>query len=1279
MIADNPNAKGARAKAAAPAAPTILPLFRRIDWLTMGVAFAVVWIVYFMTLAPEVTLEDSGELCTGSFYAGIPHPPGYPVWTLYTWLWTVLVPFKNVAWRVALGEATASAFACGLVGLMVSRGSSMLIEGIEELKNMTGKWENAICLVCGSVAGVLLGLGGVMWSESVAINRISLFGVPWMMTLMLCMFRWIYAPSQRRYLFFAMFCFGICLTIHQTLLVAAMGIEAAVICCQARLGRTLLLGNSIIYVVGIIAHALHLTTAFDTQMILFIFHAVGVTSVAGYYILSLVTKQTLPEFYLDGAAAVFVVCLFMAVMGQGFLYWPLALGGAVGFGVMAVKTWKLGHEWVTALICGFLWFAGTLFYFYEPIAGMTNPPMQWGYPRTLEGFIHAFTRGQYGNVSPTDIFGDPGRFFMQLGLLIGDVAREYSWVAILVAAVPLFYLHKVKKRERAWLICLVATYLCIGVLLLILMNPSADRQSAELHQVFFTSSHALIAILIGYGLALIAAYMATHYARFRRWGLIGGGAAAVVAILVLMEITGFFSGINGFSGKTSTNSNGFFRFVATCWDCFASIMSWCGHSFDRLFEPSRYGTFFHEVFRAFHKDQFGLPIYGHLILAAVPIIFLAALLVYRNRAPLGIALGLFALVPLYSGLCHWSGSEQRNHWFGYWYGHDMFTPPFAGPDGKLGYDPQLREQAMKGPSGTMVYPEMARDAILFGGTDPGRFCPTYMIFCESFIPHEKQPVQDQKFDRRDVYIITQNALADGTYLEYIRAHYNRSRQIDPPFFQELFQQLLGGKSQTGQQSTNIVARLAYQVLDRPFTALGARIEARRRREGLYPAKEIYIPSGEDGERSVEEYRADAMKRLEHDTRFPNEPRQIRPDEGVHVNGNQVTFGGLSYVMAINGILTKLIFDHNPANEFYEEESFPLEWMYPHLTPYGVIMKINRQPVERLTDDTIKRDHDFWSRYSERLIGNWITYDTPMKAITDFTDKVYVQHNYEGFQGDRKFLRDEDAQKYFSHFRGCIAGSVYRWRLNNSHDPAERQRLLKEADFAYRQAFAFAPFNAEVVFPYVTFLMGPDVNRVDDAILVAETCHKLDPNNGQVENMLEQLQAYKRSLSGGGPAAPAPGQAQTTLEDLEKKVRDHPDSFQDAFNLAGAYAQLQQRDKAVAVLDKVLANPKLSAQSLIALAQAYAQLGNISQLEATAERLVQLEPDSPEAWFQLADVQAGIGRMPQSMQSLRRCVEENAKRLAKNPKARDLLPFIRKDPHFDSMHSLTEYQQLIGSQ
>src|SRR3954470_10480478 len=81
------------AAVAPPAAPPpgpIKPLFRSIDWFAFGFTAVLVFIGYLWTLSPDLTLEDSGELATASMYAGVPHPPGYPVWTVYSWLFTKL-------------------------------------------------------------------------------------------------------------------------------------------------------------------------------------------------------------------------------------------------------------------------------------------------------------------------------------------------------------------------------------------------------------------------------------------------------------------------------------------------------------------------------------------------------------------------------------------------------------------------------------------------------------------------------------------------------------------------------------------------------------------------------------------------------------------------------------------------------------------------------------------------------------------------------------------------------------------------------------------------------------------------------------------------------------------------------------------------------------------------------------------------------------------------------------------------------------------------------------
>ena len=341
-------------------------LFRSIDWLAAGITFGVVMTFYLLTLAPELTLEDSGELVTGAFYAGIPHPPGYPVWSIYSWIWTTLLPIGNMAWRVSVGQAFLGAVACSLLSLMVSRGSSMFMEGIEELKAMTGKWESAICLVSAIAAGLLLGLDGFMWKESVVVNRIAVTSVPWYLAVLVCLLRWIYAPHQLRYAYWAAFLFGVCITTHQSLIVAALGLEVAIAAGNPRLGRDAFLGNFIIYIL--------------------------------YYLFPVITGQH-------------IFTNIEAKQGLFVLFNLVGVGSLVASIWLAVRTKGLGTYWKPVLIMAGLWVLGVSFYLYMAVSGMSDPPMQWGYPRTVEGFFHALSRGQYEQPSPTNMFTEPGRYF----------------------------------------------------------------------------------------------------------------------------------------------------------------------------------------------------------------------------------------------------------------------------------------------------------------------------------------------------------------------------------------------------------------------------------------------------------------------------------------------------------------------------------------------------------------------------------------------------------------------------------------------------------------------------------------------------------------------------------------------------------------------------------------------------------------------------------------------------------------------------------------------------
>jgi len=317
-------------------------------------------------------------------------------------------------------------------------------------------------------------------------------------------------------------------------------------------------------------------------------------------------------------------------------------------------------------------------------------------------------------------------------------------------------------------------------------------------------------------------------------------------------------------------------------------------------------------------------------------------------------------------------------------------------------------------------------SIYFGGTDPGRFLITAM---------QKSHVNADPF-----FTLTQNALTDGTYLDYLYSMY-------------------GNK--------------------------------------------IYVPAAEDLTRCIEEYKEDLERRAALG--------QLQPGEGVKTEDNRMAIAGQVSVMKINGLLTKIIFDKNPDREFYIEVSFPLDWMYPYLEPHGLIFKINRQPLSGLSDEIVRRDHDYWTNCVQPMIGGWLNADTTVEEAAAFAEKVFLRHNFSGFHGDPRFVQNAYAHRTFSKLRSSLGG-LYAWRAQQATDASEKKRMNDEADFAFRQAWALCPYSPEPVFHYVNLLLSQ--NRASDALLVAETAAEFPSQPGidvaQMQNLVDQLKQFQKT-------------------------------------------------------------------------------------------------------------------------------------------------------------------------
>ena len=117
----------------------------RGDWLQAGIVALALFALYAATSPRTVALEDDSLFVLSSYFLGVEHPPGYPLFTLIGHLFTYL-PFGSVAYRVHLASALFGALS-GAAAWLCAR---TLVEG----------------RLPAYVAALGFGLSPVFWSQS---------------------------------------------------------------------------------------------------------------------------------------------------------------------------------------------------------------------------------------------------------------------------------------------------------------------------------------------------------------------------------------------------------------------------------------------------------------------------------------------------------------------------------------------------------------------------------------------------------------------------------------------------------------------------------------------------------------------------------------------------------------------------------------------------------------------------------------------------------------------------------------------------------------------------------------------------------------------------------------------------------------------------------------------------------------------------------------------------------------------------------------------------------
>jgi hypothetical protein len=216
--------------------------------------------------------------------------------------------------------------------------------------------------------------------------------------------------------------------------------------------------------------------------------------------------------------------------------------------------------------------------------------------------------------------------------------------------------------------------------------------------------------------------------------------------------------------------------------------------------------------------------------------------------------------------------------------------------------------------GNAILDSLKPGMVYVGGTDPGRWVPE-LLNETSDDPH---------------VIITQNALADPTYLEYVG-------------------ELYGGQ----------------------FNTL----------------------SKDDYSRAFAEYLADAQKRYQHDLDFPNEPKQLLPGENLKLVDGKYQVAGQTAVMGVNERILQMLMAGNPDLSFALQESFPLRDTYANAAPLGPLMELNApKDQSAFTADVAEQSVDYWRSATQELLAYPGEGDNAQNALKTYSKDINATAN-----------------------------------------------------------------------------------------------------------------------------------------------------------------------------------------------------------------------------------------------------------------------------------------------
>lgn len=1199
-----------------------MSFWSRRDGICFLLTFLVAITVYTFSLPTGVTLEDAGELAVAADYLGVPHPPGYPIWTLLAWFFQWIFHFVNIqgypnpAWAIALMSAFFGSMASALVAVTLRKlclqlpaqshepePSLSLISLKEAVGGSFALLEFALFMISPATAKLIACLGGFVFLLLLTLQALRPKEIH---------FNWQKVMPDAATLGhgFTGFVAGtlswtiawywlIQPQLSQVFPLALSGILAwllITLCCRWILqkaltkpglsddllrsrmdlligmaGGLLLAFSPLMWSQSVIVEVYSLNAFFLSALLLLVLWYIHdpqdriLYLTAFLFALGLTNHQSLLFllfFLISGLAA----AQNKSLLKDGLIVLSLS---AIGLCLLKARQYHLLNDpearrffilltlpiliyFLTCGCCGGRWFAakkqllimallgilGLSFHLYMPLASEQNPPMNWANARTVEGFRHSLTRGQYAKFSVADNFKQIGEtlttpppdpeegdisqaeinryyvrrtlFLRMLGAYFFDanwkyaIANQFSWQfptaaddptsappaerqipLAFIGLIPLLCFSVFPRKSRGWFISSLVAMFFVSVVFLTIQWPELNHNDLWVKRVQYVQAHVLFAIWMALGAAILTLWL---YACLPKRWILTLPSLGICGLFIVFPLHKDACDPRHLEQLGSSNLHG-------------HDFGW-QYGFHQL--KGANGILLDELAR--HKDPACL-INPWAVAYLQDREFPAAELAKLQTGPFQQPIPYSRFKKQVEQKLDLSKAQQRTLKEAATLAAFRALSPTEQAD-QLVY--------LHRPLPNWDYPpEMAQHGIIFGATDPGRFVPTYMIFSAEC--------------RQDLFIVTQTALADPTYQTTTRDLYG----------------------------------------DR-----------------------IFVPDLIDGNQAFLDY--------------GNDLRLFNPNAFVSLmgGGNLLSLSGISEVNEINSLLSRQMFERNQGkHRFYMEEAIQMKWMIPHQRPHGLIFSLEAKPYD-LTPDDLQNDFEFWKWYEEHLLGT-----APDKK----------RNRYQG---------DLPARKAFSKLRMAQAWNFY-----------ERGHL-RQAEAAMDQALRFYPANPEASLRAGDMYMR--MTKFDKAEAILDAFAKHDPTNRQLVNFRISLEKL-RELN----------EERLKLEkDMVVNITGNT-----TLQLLQIYGQFEMKKQEKEMAEILLRLPNLQVNFYIHLAAYMQREENREFYRRAVEKWAEKDPRDPRALIDLAVIALSEERYTDMVRYMVRAIQldpiNSRAQLAADPRLIDI--------------------------